>query len=264
MSILAFQMWEPLRQQLIAENRFYLEQARKRLLSQFENMEAEAEKAAEEHFQKLAIHFNPDAHDPSEFYGSAYARGIEFYQLLSELRETTRLSIAAGMYHLWDKSLRDWIVGEMRHWHGGEHATREVWKVDFQKMVDFLAAIGFDVSALPCHATLNAMRLVVNVFKHGNGSSLNDLGQSFPEFLTDPLGVEIEFELSERFIDYTKLRVSERHLDQFSEAIVEFWSAVPAAINQEGLAFPAWFERVLLKDGATLVPQPVAQAEKRA
>ena len=40
-----FQMWGPFRQSLIDGHLFYVEQARKRLLTQFENIEAEADKA---------------------------------------------------------------------------------------------------------------------------------------------------------------------------------------------------------------------------
>ncbi len=43
-----FQMWEPFRQSLIKGHLFFVEQARKRLLSQFNDIEADADRAAEE------------------------------------------------------------------------------------------------------------------------------------------------------------------------------------------------------------------------
>lgn len=244
-------MWEPFRQNLMVEHRFYVEQARKRLLSQFANIEAEAEKAAEEHLERMSLHFNPDVHDPSDFYDSANDKGIEFYQLLSDMQESTRLSVIAGMYHQWDKNLRDWIVQEMKHWHSGENAIRSIWRADFSAIVDFVVAIGIDARKVSGYAHLNAMRLVVNVFKHGDGSSLDELKASYPEFLPDLLG-DGEHRISLDFLDHTHLKVSDIHLEQFSEAILSFWKAIPKEIYLgEVLDVPTWFEKAVLKDRKT-------------
>ena len=251
MSVLGFQMWEPFRQNLIAEHRFYVEQARKRLLSQFENIETEADKAAEEHLEKMSIHFNPDKHDPSDFYEAAHDKGVEFYQLLSDMHKTTRLSVIAGMFHQWDKKLRDWIVREMHHWHHGENATRSIWKADVPALMDFFVAFGFNVKTFPCYERLNAMRLVVNVFKHGNGSSFDELKESFPDLIADPPGEDGEHVFPFDFMDHTDMKVSDAHLDQFSEAILEFWMAVPKEIYlSREIDAPKWFEKAFLKDGA--------------
>lgn len=251
MSIMGFQMWEPFRQDLMAEHRFYVEQARKRLLSQFENMGAEADKAAEEHLVKMSIHFNPDNHDESDCYQAAHEKGVEFYQLLSDMHQTTRLSVIAGMFHQWDKKLRDWIVREMHHWHHGENATRSIWKADAPAIMDFLVAFGFNVKALPSYGRLDAMRLVVNVFKHGNGRSLDELKESFPEFISNPLGGDVDHQFLLQYLDHTDMNVSVAHLDQFSEAILDFWKDVPKTIFiSEELKAPKWFEKEFLRDRA--------------
>ena len=251
MSILGFQMWEPFRQNLMAEHCFFVDQARKRLLSQFENMETEADQAAEEHLEKMSIHFNPDSNDPSDFYEAAHDKGIEFYQLLSDMHEATRLSVVAGMFHQWDKKLREWIVREMRHWHHGENATKAIWKADAPAIMDFLVAFGFNVKELPSYRRLDAMRLVVNVFKHGNGGSLDELKKLFPEFISDPFGEGGDHQLLLHYSDHTNLTVSDAHLDQFSEAILDFWKGVPKAIFlPEEWNAPKWFEKAVLKDRA--------------
>lgn len=60
-----FQMWGPFRQSLIAGHLFYVEQARRRLLSQFGDIEAEADKAAEDWLRRSSGRFDPDRHDPA-------------------------------------------------------------------------------------------------------------------------------------------------------------------------------------------------------
>ena len=251
MSTLGFQMWEPFRQNMMAEHRFYVEQARKRLLSQFDNLEGEADKAADEYLERGSVNFNPDAHDPSDFYEAAYDKGIEFYQLLSDMRENTRLSVVAGMYHQWDKKLREWIAQEVRHWHHGDNANRSIWKAEFPAIADFLVAIGFDIRRLACYEQLNAMRLVVNVFKHGDGPSFDELKAIHPEFLLNPMGGDEQL-LPLGFLEYTDLKVSDVHFDQFSDAILKFWQAIPKEIYiEEELDFPGWFEKAVLKDRKT-------------
>jgi hypothetical protein len=240
-------MWEPLRQNLMEEHRFYVEQAQKRLLSQFDNMKAEADRAAEEHLEKMSIHFNADVYDPSDLYESAHEEGIAFYQLLSDMYENTRLSVIAGMYHQWDKKLREWIVNEMTHWHRGENAIQSIWKADFSKLMGFLLAMGFDASKkVSGYERLNALRLVVNVYKHGNGSSLDDLKKSNPEFLTNPLR---DGELPLDWIDHTFLHVSDQQLEEFSVAIMNFWKAIPERIFlADELNVPEWFKNAVLND----------------
>lgn len=233
MRLVGFQMWESYRQVLLAEQRFYIEQAQQRLLSQFNNIEAEADKAAKAYLENMSIHFNPDQHDSSDFYEAAHDESVGFYQLLTDMHESTRLSVVAGMFHQWDKKLRDWMVRETHHWHRGEHVTKLLWKADFAAIVEFLVAIGFDVKSFHCYEHLNAMRLVVNVFKHGNGSSFDELRASYPAFIYDPFtefGVQ---QVSIPMLDHTSLRVTDAHLSQFSEAILDFWQAIPEKIYLE-------------------------------
>lgn len=249
MSILGFQMWEPFRQNLMAEHCFYVEQAQKRLLSQFDNIETEADKAAEEYLDKMSAYFNPDIHDPSDFYESANDKGNEFYQLLNEMHEITRLSVIAGMFHQWDKKLRDWIAREIRHWHLGNSVTKVIWKADFPAIVDFLVSVGFDVKKSPCYEQLNAMRLVVNVFKHGDGQSFEELRGAFPKFFPDLLGDDGNHRFPFSIANHTDMTVSDDHLKEFSEAILDFWRAIPTNIYLgEELDAPKWFEKAFLKD----------------
>lgn len=59
-----FQVWEPFRQSVIEENRFYLEQAKGRLLSQFNDIDREADAAGERWLEDQAPYFDPDRDDP--------------------------------------------------------------------------------------------------------------------------------------------------------------------------------------------------------
>lgn len=247
--MVAFQMWEPYRQSLLMEHGFYVEQAKKRLLSQFDNIGAEADQAAEGYLEEIRKYFNPDTHDPSDFYEAAHDKGMEFYGMLNDMRNNTRLGVVAGAFHQWDKKLRQWIVSEMRHWHRGEHSVRELWKQDFSQIMDLLASFGWDVRSIPLFERLDAMRLAVNVFKHGDGKSLEDLKERFPEYLLAESRTRHDVESLFEHLDYTALQVTDDQIQVFFDAISAFWDSVPASIPlRDVVDVPKWFEKAFEKD----------------
>lgn len=244
-----FQMWEPFRRSLIQGHLFYVEQARKRLLSQFEDIEADADRAAAEWLERSKQHFDPDRHDPGDFYEAANDVGIEFYGLLSGMQEQTRLSVVAGMFHEWDKQLRDWLAREIQRFHCGENATHKVWSADFRQIADLLKSLGWNILSADYFRALDACRLVVNVYKHGEGRSLSDLKQNYPEYLDDPFsGAGGAFSNME-YCDHTHLKVSDEQVQAFSDAIVAFWNEVPENVFASQINdVPEWFEKAIVKD----------------
>lgn len=234
---------------LIAQHTFYIEQARKRLLLQFDDMEAEAEKAAEHWLEKNSSRFDPDRDDPASYYERAHDESVNFYMLLSEMRDQTRLSVVAGMFHEWDKRLRDWLVQEMNHWHRGRNASQKIWSVDFLALTELFVCLNWHFESQAFYQTLDACRLVVNVYKHGEGKSLEDLKQRFPEFLEDPfLGAGGGFsDAAHR--DHTHLKVDEIQIAKFSDAIIAFWNAIPEnTFSSQTGEVPPWFEKALKRD----------------
>lgn len=245
-----FHMWGPFRQSLIDGHLFYVEQARKRLLSQFDNISADAEKAAEEWLERHSHLFDPDRHDPSHFDEAAYDYSIEFYGLLSDMRDQTRLSVVAGMFHEWDKQLRDWLVREIGHWHHGENAALKVWSADFGHIADLLESLGSRIRIANYFGALDACRLVVNVYKHGKGKSLEELKQKYPEYLDDPFSGTGAFS-DMKYRDHTHLKVSDEQFQAFSDAIIAFWRDVPEHVFESKITdVPDWFGKAILKDHA--------------
>jgi hypothetical protein len=246
-----FQMWEPFRQSLIKGHLFYVEQARKRLLSQFDDIGADADRAAEEWLEQRGQNFDPDRHDPSDFYEAANDIGIEFYGLLADMREQTRLSVVAGMFHEWDKQLRDWLVREIQHWHRGHNTPLKVWSADFGQISDLLESFGWNVRGAEYFCTLDACCLVVNVYKHGEGKSLDELRNNFPEYLDDPFkGIGGAFS-DTKYRNYSHLKVNDDQFQAFSDAILEFWRDVPEKVFDFQMTdVPDWLGKAIMKDRA--------------
>lgn len=247
--IVLFQMWEPFRDSLIEEHRFYLDQGKKKLLSQFNEIDKEADEAAERWLESRGLYFNPDRDDPAADFENAYHEGIEYYRLLSEMRDQTRLSLVAGMFHVWDKQLRSWLVKEIHHWHDGDVTLKKVWSANFDEIAGLLDATGLASKDTAYMERLSAYRYVVNVYKHGDGPAFEKLKAKHPEFLRTSLSDEIPSELL--WVDFTSLTISEAQLDELSMAITEFWKRMPLEVCFSQVdTVPEWFEKARAKDFA--------------
>lgn len=252
-----FHMWEPARQLLIERHHFYASQARTRLLTQFNDMEREADKAAADWLERASHRFDPDRDDEASVYEAAHDEGVAYYQLLEDMRDNVRLSVVAGMFHEWDKQFREWMVQEILHWHHGSEVRGKIWSQDFGGLIDFFAGAGWNIRLRPYYRMLDACRLVVNVYKHGDGGSFQDLKERFPEYIENPLKGFGDDLLGTGFTDHTNLRVTEEQIQEFSDAIVAFWKDVPEHIHENQVGeLPKWFEKAWLKDRAATVVRP--------
>lgn len=240
-----FYMWEPYRESLIKGHLFYVEQAKKRLLPQFNDLNAEADRYAEEWLNQRSHLFDPDRHDPSDFYEHAYDASIEFYQMLSDMRNRTLLSIVAGIFHEWDKQLRDWLVKEVNHWHKGDAIRKAIWKENFENIIDLIDKVIVKTKSKDYYQSLDKCRLLVNAYKHGEGDSFNLLKTNYPEFFKNfALGDFIA-----DFSSYDDIDVSEHHIDEFSNAIVQFWKSIPQFVpDNDDIEVPDWFAKAFQKD----------------
>jgi hypothetical protein len=243
-----FQMWEPFREHLIASHQFYVAEAKRRLLDQFtdESMKADADRYADEWLASRAQHFDPDRDDPASNYELAFDESVIFYERLDDLRNSTRLSIIAGMYHEWEKQLRDWLGREMGELRLGEHTHAAIWRAVIDDILDFLETWKWPIRERPYYASLNLCHLVVNVYKHGAGPSFRELKKSAPDLVgksSDLPGFFISA------LDYTDLRVGDADLDRFSDAIIAFWQDVPENTFASQLTImPKWLENAIKKD----------------
>ena len=133
-----FYMYEPFRESLINGHLFYVDQAKGWLLSQFNNLNEDAEKYAEKWLEERAHLFDSDRHSPGDFEERAYDESIGFYQMLSDMRNRTLLSIIAGIFQEWDKQLRGWLEKEVSHWLTSDAVKNTIWKVNFEDIIDLI------------------------------------------------------------------------------------------------------------------------------
>jgi len=250
-----FYMWEKRREDLIATHEFYVTQGKPRITDQFsdeERLKKEADEYAERWLEEIGRHFDPYRHNPEDFLEQAYDEKIQFYQTLEELGNSARLALISGMFHLWERSLREWLtsndgIGDIRM---GAALPKAIWKSNFDQIFELLACAGLFVSSDKAKDTLDTFRLVVNTYKHGVGDSFERLKYKRPEFFDrHNLRSLSHWIYSVDYADYTDLFVFSEHIDELSEAIIAFWKAIPEYSTENRLTrFPQWFQRAHERD----------------
>jgi hypothetical protein len=151
------------------------------------------------------------------------------------------------MFHQFEKDLREWLVAQVSHWHQNAKIKQKIWNVNFDKLVGLLEHTGLDVREESYFKKLDACRLVVNTYKHGNGDSFEQLKNNFPEYIEDPLadfGPRLEWDRD--YLEHSNVKVSLPDLTEFSESIIAFWRQVPENVTDKDVTtFPEWFKTAL-------------------
>lgn len=240
-----FELDDSYRSFLLKRHAFYCSQSEIRLLSQFGDIESESDKLTEHWIQDQDANFDPDRDDPAAIYDRANDKAVEYYGLLSDMRDATRLNVITGMFHLWEKDVRDWLWRQIRHWHRGENVKRKIWSMNFSQLFELLEYLGWNASREKFYAMLNQCRLIVNVYKHGEGASFEEIKVNYPQYLRHLL----PYSKWQLHVTYADLEISDIHLNNFSNAIVEFWQSVPNRISDScDPQFPQWFKDAFNKD----------------
>lgn len=249
--IVLFDMDSGFRAQLIERHEFFVQHARLRLLDQFTDdaISEDADRAADESWERRGEYFDPNSDDPGDGVEAAYEDGVWRYQLLTDLRDSVRMIIIAGFFHEWEKNLRQWLVDQIKHWHSGDAIKDKIWTAKIEEIFELLESFGWPLKSMPWFSDLDACRLIVNVFKHGDGPALNNLAKRFPNFIDHPFS-SFEQEISKSWMkpSHNYLKVTDDDIDRFNSAIVEFWKGVPENVSQSQVDNPpGWFLKALEK-----------------
>lgn len=247
--IIRFQMDVDFRRQVIESHIFYIGQAKKRILSQFDNIEVEANEALDKWVEDRQRFFDPEEHDYTDFMTKANDEAINYFDLLSDMHNQTRLSIVASIFHEWEKQLRSFLTKEANLPHTNDNVRSKIWKANFDQIVELLECLGWKLKEMSFYISLDRCRRVVNVFKHGDGDTFKELKENYSEFFDyspDCGYVGVDYS---QYAAYSHLRVTDDHLNEFSGAIVKFWQDIPDNLMASDLGnLPNWFRKAFNKD----------------
>lgn len=219
-------MWSGVRELLLSRHDFYVEQVKKRVLGNFENMEEEANSVANEVYEHLGSSPYYGDGDMSSAAETAFESGLEFFEMLLDMRTQTILGAVAALYHQWEKDLRGFLVKELSHTYNRDDVKRYCWSKNLSELFDLLKEFGWDVRSQNWFSLVEACRLIVNVYKHGSGPSLDKLTGVFPQYLKGPFdSIEEAGWLASS--DHENLSVTVEEFDEIAGALRSFWEQFP-------------------------------------
>ena len=222
-------------------HKFFFEQSKMKLLSQFENMEEDARKYQEQ-WLKEKDSFYSAGHDPADLFEKAQDEAIDFYMKLKELRNNTYLSTLSALYFDWDKTVRNTLIQDLERAIQLPRKTQiAIWEKGFDEIMNLFIGLGWNIKSENCYPELKKYSTVVNVFKHGYGGSFKKLKNDYPEFIWSDFKL---FDID--FAKYSDLLLSDENLQEFSDTVISFWTAMPESflITEESESnLPDWFLR---------------------
>lgn len=200
---------------IVESHKFYLKQAKSRLLGQLRDIQDAAKAGADDWLaDNEVVERGEWEHSLPEL----------FTNILVNLLIETRLSIAASIYHRWEKDLKKKIIGTGRVFHKikkGRQVVRDINSSNHKDLLDVLSELGCEIRNTDIGRKLDECRLVVNLYKHGAGNAFNTIRNSHPEYLAS-CG-EASSSGGGETATPEGICISDEHLDAFSEAIVAFW-----------------------------------------
>ena len=229
-------MYSGIRKRILKRHDFFVEQVRARVFSQFQDIEKEAEAHADNQYRwggSLPAREDVDMSDVAEW---AWEQGVQRYELLSDLKKQIVLGALAGLYHQWDMDLREFVEAELRHDIRPKDAAKAAWDPNLGNVFDILKQFGWDCREADFFSKIEACRLIVNVYKHGKGRSLEELAKTYPEYLGNLFGSpNSDFSRLIGQLDHEGLKISEAQFEQFATGLRTFWITFP-----ERLFFICW------------------------
>ena len=229
-----FQMCPFHRGQIIEQHRLHVARTKIRMADQLTNEQIQSE--AQDFAQKL---FETESRQPSWGFNQsgsltevAHTAGVWHYQALAARRDEVRLEIVNELFDTLEANLSRWLIDRVRDLNLHESIQLGVRDMQFDKLVKELEGFGWDIGNKAYYQKINICRLIANVCTHGEGGqSFDELNASHPEYFVN-LMTQRRGRLDDMLIESRnrELVISQEHIDDFAEAISEFWRDFPESL----------------------------------
>jgi len=194
----------------------YENEVTNRVLLVFDNLVQEADDAADQSYA--------DTGDE----GTAREQGFSVYSDLKFVRDQVTGLAIAGLYHLWERRIKEFLVGEYRHC---GKPTGKVFNADFRKLEAVLQEVHWPIKTEAFYSDLNRLRLVANVVKHGDGGSCKELLKLEKELEKQGKAPDMFFDFGHPWANDRRgssdLSFEREHFPRFANAVRRFFEQFP-------------------------------------
>lgn len=181
--------------------------------------------AYKSHSQK---NFNPDFDDEGIIAENTLSIEHIFREQLKHMESAFILSSAVDMFHLWEKSLKEWLYSQLRHKATDETKLQKyIWKETTSNFINILMR----QSSFNCHqkASLSQIKellIIANAYKHGEGGSFEKLKVQYPKYLSQSPHRYMQIIPSVPNNQYNDLHMTIEQYESLGKNISQFWKAL--------------------------------------
>ena len=186
-----------------------------RVFRAFDGLDQEAERLGKQLWDKAMSQPGDGSEDPSAIADHVTNQAAEFLITMEWLKQQTINNSTAGLYHLWEKDLKSFLVKTVVRF--GSANEKKLEGADFKALVKILSKYKYDFAVQHHYGMIDELRLVSNAVKHGPGDGLSELISRRPDlFHKNYFTGEVDH-------DVENLEITEDQFNEFAHVITEFW-----------------------------------------
>ena len=226
--------WEEfIRNQLLRQVTMFVENVENRILPTFDDIENEAEKVENDELDKLCSSCASSDTDPADLAERAHDAGLDYFMIVSGIKQSLLNISAAILYHLFEQQLLFFLRREILD--PSERTDLNLIKVCIFKKRCLQHSI--DIEIFLSWQKIDELRLVANAVKHGVGSSAIELHKKRPDLFTNPISKMHLPKLNTDYYDLylplagEDLYLSIEDLKNYADAIPTFWDEMISAMH---------------------------------
>ncbi len=175
--------WEPyIKRKFIEQIHLFYTTLEKRLIPTFDSIDEEAETISNEKWEELCkTAYSPDI-DPADLAEYARDEGIDYYFMVSGIKQSLLNISATGMFHLFEQQVIFFLRKEILH--PSEQNVSKLMKIkEFKKR---LLKNNIDIEHFSSWETITEVQWLANSIKHAEGYSANELRKLRPDLFSPP------------------------------------------------------------------------------
>jgi hypothetical protein len=192
-----------------------------------------ADDEAQKVYQSFASALLAGTADIDDAHDMAREEAYNFYSLLLDMKVSVYLSALSTVYHQWDKDIRRFLREWLGYYFNYGVVNKFCEQLDQGKIFSELEIFGFFFKKMECYRSITATRLIVNVYKHGHGSSLRALSKEYPRYLTPPFGDRENARPFDAPL-LENLSITEAEFDELVGGMRRFWTEFPEHLSAPG------------------------------
>ena len=216
--------------QLEAFKRCFLE----KVLPSFDGLKEEAEKMAEEEFERLSKSPGSSYTDPVDLAEKAYEKSIDYYIVMTNMRYGIIGLFIVGLYHLFEQHLFLFYKKVILKPHEEDKIKSNP---GFPSLKKCFKEKDIDLESLGSYEQIDTLRLICNVIKHAEGGSVDKLRKRKPEYFNPPevpkifeslKGIKISPVMP---LSGEDLKIPIKDFVEYCDAVVNFWQELKVVIS---------------------------------